>query len=73
MGRDAGKDIALEVERLKKAQVDGIVLDVRDDGGGSCLVDIAGLFMSKSNCSNKIAGRKKGVYTIVIKIEYDGP
>jgi carboxyl-terminal processing protease len=24
-GRDAGKDIALEVERLKAAQVDGIV------------------------------------------------
>jgi carboxyl-terminal processing protease len=44
-GRDAGKDIALEVERLKMANVDGIVLDVRDDGGGSLstVVDIAGL------------------------------
>jgi carboxyl-terminal processing protease len=44
-GRDAGKDIALEVERLKAANVDGIVLDVRDDGGGSLstVVDIAGL------------------------------
>jgi carboxyl-terminal processing protease len=43
-GRDAGKDIALE-ERLKAANVDGIVLDVRDDGGGSLstVVDIAGL------------------------------
>jgi carboxyl-terminal processing protease len=43
-GRDAGKDIALEVERLK-SNVDGIVLDVRDDGGGSLstVVDIAGL------------------------------
>jgi carboxyl-terminal processing protease len=42
---DAGKDIALEVERLKSANVDGIVLDVRDDGGGSLstVVDIAGL------------------------------
>jgi carboxyl-terminal processing protease len=44
-GGDAGKDIALEVERLKSANVDGIVLDVRDDGGGSLstVVDIAGL------------------------------
>jgi carboxyl-terminal processing protease len=43
---DAGKDIALEVERLKAANVDGIVLDVRDDGGGSLstVVDIAGLY-----------------------------
>jgi carboxyl-terminal processing protease len=43
-GRDAGKDIALEVES-KAANVDGIVLDVRDDGGGSLstVVDIAGL------------------------------
>jgi carboxyl-terminal processing protease len=35
-GRDAGKDIALEVERLKS--VNGIVLDVRDDGGGRYLL-----------------------------------
>ena len=43
-GRDAGKDIALEVERLKKENINGIVLDVRDDGGGSLstVVDIAG-------------------------------
>ena len=48
-GRDAGKDIALEVERLKAANVDGIVLDVRDDGGGSLstVVDIAGLFIQE--------------------------
>jgi carboxyl-terminal processing protease len=45
--RDAGKDVALEVDRLKKAGVNGIVLDVRDDGGGSLstVVDIAGLFI----------------------------
>jgi carboxyl-terminal processing protease len=49
-GRDAGKDIALEVERLKA--VDGI-FDVRDDGGGSLstVVDIAGLFI-EPYCTN---------------------
>jgi carboxyl-terminal processing protease len=60
-GRDAGKDIALEVERLKKAGVNGIVLDVRDDGGGSyTVVDIAGLFIEQGPIVQiKSAGRKK--------------
>ncbi|HEY4618111.1 MAG TPA: S41 family peptidase, partial [Flavobacterium sp.] len=63
-GRDAGKDIALEVERLKKAGVNGIVLDVRDDGGGSLstVVDIAGLFIEQGPIVQiKSAGRKKEV------------
>jgi carboxyl-terminal processing protease len=51
-GRDAGKDIALEVERLKAANVDGIVLDVRDDGGSLTVVDIAGLYRARSYCTN---------------------
>ncbi|MCG9794130.1 carboxy terminal-processing peptidase [Flavobacterium algicola] len=76
-GRDAGKDIALEVERLKKENVDGIVLDVRDDGGGSLstVVDIAGLFISEGPIVQiKSAGRKKEVlFDKDKKIEWDGP
>lgn len=76
-GRDAGKDIALEVERLKGAKVDGIVLDVRDDGGGSLstVVDIAGLFIEQGPIVQiKSAGRKKEVlYDRDKKIEWDGP
>ncbi|MEL1240850.1 carboxy terminal-processing peptidase [Flavobacterium flavipallidum] len=76
-GRDAGKDIALEVERLKQAKVDGIVLDVRDDGGGSLstVVDIAGLFIEQGPIVQiKSAGRKKEVlYDKDKKIEWDGP
>jgi len=76
-GRDAGKDIALEVERLKKAGVNGIVLDVRDDGGGSLstVVDIAGLFIEQGPIVQiKSAGRKKEVlYDRDKKIEWDGP
>jgi carboxyl-terminal processing protease len=76
-GRDAGKDIALEVERLKAAKVDGIVLDVRDDGGGSLstVVDIAGLFIDQGPIVQiKSAGRKKEVlYDTDKKIEWDGP
>jgi carboxyl-terminal processing protease len=76
-GRDAGKDIALEVERLKKEDVNGIILDVRDDGGGSLstVVDIAGLFIEQGPIVQiKSAGRKKEVlYDRDKKIEWDGP
>jgi carboxyl-terminal processing protease len=76
-GRDAGKDIAKEVERLKTAGVKGIALDVRDDGGGSlsAVVDIAGLFIEQGpivqiKSANK---RKEVLYDRDKKIEWDGP
>jgi carboxyl-terminal processing protease len=76
-GRDAGKDIAIEVESLKKAGVNGIVLDVRDDGGGSLstVVDIAGLFIEQGPIVQiKSAGRKKEVlFDRDKKVEWDGP
>ncbi len=76
-GRDAGKDIALEVDRLKKSGVNGIVLDVRDDGGGSLstVVDIAGLFIEQGPIVQiKSAGKKKEIlYDTDKKIEWDGP
>ena len=76
-GRDAGKDMAIEVERLKKAGVQGIIVDVRDDGGGSLktVVDIAGLFIEAGPIVQvKSAGRKKEVlYDRDPKVEWDGP
>jgi len=76
-GRDAGKDIALEVNRLKKAGVSGIVLDVRDDGGGSLatVVDIAGLFIEQGPIVQvKSAGKKKEIlYDRDKKVEWNGP
>ena len=76
-GRDAGKDIAIEVESLKKAGVNGIVLDVRDDGGGSLstVVDIAGLFIEQGPIVQiKSSGKKKEVlFDRDKKIEWDGP
>jgi carboxyl-terminal processing protease len=76
-GRDAGKDVAAEVESLKKAGVNGIVLDVRDDGGGSLstVVDIAGLFIEQGPIVQvKSAGRQKEIlYDRDLKIEWDGP
>ena len=76
-GRDAGKDIAIEVERLKNAGVQGIVMDLRDNGGGSLktVVDIAGLFIEDGPVVQiKSAGRKQEVlYDRDKKIQWDGP
>jgi carboxyl-terminal processing protease len=76
-GRDAGKDVAKEVQSLKNAGVNGIVFDVRDDGGGSLstVVDIAGLFIEQGPIVQvKSTGRQKEVlFDRDKKIEWDGP
>lgn len=45
--KDAAKDVAFEIENLKKLGVNGIILDLRDNGGGvvETAVEIAGLFI----------------------------
>ena len=75
-GRDSAKDMAQEVDRLKKAGVSGIVLDVRDDGGGSleAVVNIAGLFIEEGPIVQvKSAVKKEILYDTDKKIEWDGP
>lgn len=76
-GRDAGKDMAIEVKRLKDQNVKGIILDVRNDGGGSLrtVVDIAGLFINEGpivqiKSSNKT---QEVLFDRDKKIEWDGP
>lgn len=45
--RNAATDVKEEIERLKSEGMEGLVLDLRDNGGGSLrtAVDIAGLFI----------------------------
>lgn len=47
--RDAAKDMAVEIERLKKENIEGLVVDLRGNGGGSLrtAIDISGLFIEK--------------------------
>lgn len=75
--RDAAKDVTLEIDRMKKAGVDGIVMDVRDNGGGSLktVVDIAGLFIDQGPIVQvKSAGKKKEVLSDKDpRIQWDGP
>ncbi len=75
--RDAGKDMAIEVDRLKKEGVQGIIVDLRDNGGGSLktVVDIAGLFIEEGPVVQiKSAGKKQEVlYDKDKRIQWDGP
>lgn len=47
-GRRCAEDVALEVMKLKNASVDGIILDLRYNGGGSLndVVNMSGLFIN---------------------------
>ena len=47
--RNAATDMKKEIERLKKQGIDGLVIDLRNNGGGSLktVVDIGGLFINK--------------------------
>ena len=75
--RDAGKDIAIELERLKKAGVQGIIMDVRDNGGGSLktVVDIGGMFIEQGPIVQikSAAGKKEVLYDTNPKVDWDGP
>jgi carboxyl-terminal processing protease len=47
--RSASRDVAKLLEELKQANVDGILIDLRDNGGGSLAeaIDLTGLFIGK--------------------------
>lgn len=76
-GRDAAKDIKLELERLKKEGVQGIIMDLRDNGGGSLstVVDIAGMFIKEGPVVQvKAVNQDKEVLSDVDKtVQWDGP
>ncbi|PQJ13904.1 carboxy terminal-processing peptidase [Nonlabens xylanidelens] len=48
-GRASGNDIAQEIKRLKTEGMDGLILDLRNNGGGSLreVVEMAGLFVDE--------------------------
>lgn len=71
------KDVAKEVEKLKAEGVDGIILDIRDNGGGSLqeVVNMVGLFI-KTGPVVQIrdrAGRPSQMGDNDPSVLYDGP
>lgn len=75
--RNAASDIRLEIERLKKENIEGIVLDLRNNGGGSLqtVVDIVGLFIKEGPVVQvKTAGEPKEILRDKDRsIVWDGP
>ncbi len=47
--RNSASDMALEIAKLKKQNIDGLIVDLRNNGGGSLakVVEIAGLFIKE--------------------------
>jgi len=75
--RDAFKDVAAEIERLKAQNIDGIVMDLRDNGGGSLetVVKMVGLFIPEGPVVQvKAPGRDPEILPDPDKkVQYDGP
>ncbi|WP_299339142.1 carboxy terminal-processing peptidase [uncultured Psychroserpens sp.] len=75
--RNAASDIKLEIERLKSEGVEGLVLDLRNNGGGSLqtVVDMGGLFIDEGPIVQvKTAGEPKEVLRDKDRsIVWDGP
>ena len=59
--RNAATDIAAELEKLKAEGAQGLILDLRDNGGGSLktVVDIAGLFIKDGPVVQVKTGQEK--------------
>ncbi len=75
--RNAASDVAKEVERLKQAGMEGLILDLRDNGGGSLktVVDMAGLFIKDGPIVQvQSSGKEKEVHEDKDeRIQWDGP
>ncbi len=75
--RNAATDLKREIERLKKQHMEGLVIDLRNNGGGSLqtVVDIAGLFIKDGPVVQiKSTGEPKEVLKDRDKsIAWDGP
>ncbi|GAB4422719.1 MAG: carboxy terminal-processing peptidase [Bacteroidia bacterium] len=76
-GRRCATDVAREIVKLKAEGIEGLILDLRDNGGGSLqdVVDMAGLFVdngpivqvkSREGAPRILSDREAGVL-------YDGP
>ncbi len=75
--RNAATDVKQEIERLKKENIEGLVLDLRNNGGGSLqtVIDMAGLFIKEGPIVQvKTTGGQKEVLKDKDKsIAWDGP
>ncbi|WP_461532432.1 carboxy terminal-processing peptidase [Sinomicrobium sp.] len=75
--RNAASDVEKEIERLKKEGMEGLVLDLRDNGGGSLktVVDMAGFFIKDGPIVQvKSSGQQREVLSDTdSRVQWDGP
>ena len=75
--RNSTSDMIQEIERLKKENIEGLVIDLRNNGGGSLetAIEISGLFINKGPIVQvKYRDRDPDVRKDVDpKIQWDGP
>lgn len=76
-GRFSAKDVKKEIEKLKEEQVDGIILDLRFNGGGSLrdVVKMGGYFIEKGPIV-QVKARRRSPEILEDKdprVQYDGP
>lgn len=75
--RNAASDVAKEVERLKQEGAEGLILDLRDNGGGSLktVVEMAGLFIKNGPIVQvRSNDNQKEIHDdIDDRIQWDGP
>jgi carboxyl-terminal processing protease len=75
--KNAASDVAKEIERLKEEGIEGLILDLRDNGGGSLrtAIDMAGLFIKDGPIVQvRASDNDKMVYDDKDeRIQWDGP
>ncbi|WP_299702804.1 carboxy terminal-processing peptidase [uncultured Pontibacter sp.] len=76
-GRNSGADVKAEIEKLKAAGMQGLILDLRNNGGGSLAdaVEMAGLFIEQGPI---VQVRTASGKTVVLddrdpEVQYGGP
>ena len=75
--RNSAKDVKNEIIKLKNNGIEGLILDLRNNGGGSLqsVVDMTGLFIEKGPIVQvkSIGNRKQVLYDRNSEIVWDGP
>ena len=75
--RNSAEDVKNEIVKLKNNGIEGLILDLRNNGGGSLqsVVDMTGLFIEKGPIVQvkSIGNRKQVLYDRNSEIVWDGP
>ncbi len=76
-GRFCSKDVKMELEKLKAADVEGVILDLRNNGGGGLYeaIDMSGLFIEEGPVVQVKSRRQKPeiLSDTDPQVTYDGP